>query len=254
MLLELAGPFLFWANSLRVRRLGVALFLTFHVYSGVVVGIWYTTLMIPFLLLLFADGFAQSLSCRPPGGGWQRLALACMTVGALWPFVIPGDTRITGEGRYLGLFMFDANHRSRVRLEVQKAVSLWEFQLQWDWPNANNGQTCQVSIWKDGVPQPVEPQAWNGRMFFHPNYFQSLSTRVQNDPYVYYNWARGVVGRIQPERVGLQLWSQLDGHPQEFQTLDIQDFQTQVKGYNPYWHNPWIRLPGSTDPAFYRWY
>jgi len=255
ILLEIVGPLCFWSRSQKIRQGAVLAFLLFHLYSGVIVGIWYTTLMIPFLLLLFADGFKQSLRQAPPAGPRLRcvLTLCAMALSSLWPLLIPGDVRLSGEGRYLGLFMFDANHRSRAVIRVEKGRENWEFRLNWTWPSLNHGQTCNIQVLRQGQTVNPEIQSSQGQVFFHPTYFQSLSTRIQNDPYVYFHWARRVQKLIQPTRISIKLWSRLDGHEEEVQTLDIADFE-RVGRYNPFWHNSWIRLPGPEAPAFYRWY
>lgn len=242
--LEFLGPVLFFAPWPKLRQLSVASFFAFHLYSGVIVGIWYTSLMLPFLLLLFSDGFRHPLRWADlKKGPWvARLGLIVMALLGVWALVIPGDVRITAEGRYLGLFMFDANHRSRALLSVEKAGTVWDFDVQWPWPNSSNGQPCQLSLQKNGQAVPGEMQQYQGVVFFHPAYFQSLSTRVQNDPYVYVHWARQVERRLQPERISLQLFCQLDGHEEEFQTLDVDNFTALRPSYNPFWHNSWVRL------------
>lgn len=246
-LLELLGPLLFFAPWLRVRQAAIAAFFLFHLYSGVIVGIWYTALMIPFLLLLFRDGFDQPLRIRDLKLGQHRLpalALLGLALSGIWAWIIPGDVRHSGEGRYLGLFMFDANHRSQAQLTVVKESERWDIEIGWDWPNRDNGQPCRIRIVRNGQPQPLEMQAWNGKVFFHPAYFRSLSTRVQNDPYAYWYWARQVQSRIQPEQLAVRLTSFLDGHEQGRTTVDLADFPSEAPGYNPWWRNGWIHPQG----------
>lgn len=104
-----------WFLFSRRKRLQQAVFwffVIFHLYSGTIVGYHYPTIVMPTLLICFGPLF------RPFNGipldrrsiiGWAMAAL--LWVGQLWQLVIPGDTKLTLEGNFYGLYMFEANHQ-----------------------------------------------------------------------------------------------------------------------------------------------
>lgn len=243
IVLEVLGPFFFWSNKPKLRQGAVGMFFLFHLYSGFLVGTWYTALMLPLLLFLFADGFRQSLWQSRPSNRQLLPCLAILSLGAggILPLLIPGDVRHTAEGRYTGLFMYDCNHRTQVQLVVEKEGTRWQFFIGWPWPDADLGQPCSIRIQRNGRWLPLQAQSWEKVTFFHPRYFQGLSARIQNDPYVYYYWAREVERRIQPDRISLRIYSQIDGNLQARKTVDVSDFRRQVTGYRILGNNPWIQ-------------
>ena len=243
--LELLAPLAFWSQSQFVRRLAVVALLGFHLYSGFIVGIWYTSLMVPFVACLFADGFSQPLpSLRKLLAGKAGAALFALIVVGSWSWIIPGDVRFTAEGRYLGLFMFDANHRARAEIGFERELAHWRVQVTWPWPDANFSQACRTRIWREGVEIKQKP-SW-----FEPTYFTTLSARILNDPYVYYHWLQqqGI------QKASLQLFSQLDGHPEEVCTVDEAEFSASMMKYQGWWRNSWIHLPRPDAPPSYRWF
>ncbi|CAN0223120.1 unnamed protein product, partial [Phaeothamnion confervicola] len=229
------------------RRVAAFLFLAFHLYSGCIVGLWYTALMIPYLCAIFQDGFTRSLVEDAPQGraGWRDylggLTLAAMLGTGTISLLIGGDVRLTGEGRAVALFMFDANHRTRVVLSVRDQEDHdWQFRLNWPWPDENFSAPCHMQIVKDGRPQPVRATAVDGAYIFNPALFRAFSVRIQNDPYCYYFWALRCQRLIHPKRIGIEIWSQLDGHEEEHKTVNVTDFAKEVEGYSLWHHNSWI--------------
>jgi len=103
--------FLFHPN--RVVRLAVlGVFVVFHVYSAIFVGLLYPAIVLPMMLALFASGEPAPWLWRPirsllPGA--MILILVC-AIDAV-PYFIPGPSRITGEGNKFGMYMFDANYQ-----------------------------------------------------------------------------------------------------------------------------------------------
>lgn len=233
--LELFGPFL-WMHP-RTNRAGWALFLGFHIYSGVIVGYWYTTLMIPFVAALKTDEVLR----WPQQRGW--LAVPAVALAAsLWQVIIPGDVRQTAEGRYLGLFMFDANHKARVVLQVDKGADHYRFETVHDWPFFEVGDQPRffhLSHNGRGL-SPRSPVRQEGVVLFHPDAFDTLSPRVLSDPYLYWCWGWQLHKRFQPDRIAIRIDSLLDGNETPFTTVDVANLPP---AYNPFWRNAWINAP-----------
>lgn len=130
ILMEMIGAwFLFSRNSL-LQRTVLAFFVVFHVYSGILVGYRYPTTVLPPLLILFGPWFRPYEHVpldRKSAWGW---GLACSLLGLqLLPHVIQGDEKLTLEGNFFGLYMFEANHQCYVTISnkdkvVQRYVSV----------------------------------------------------------------------------------------------------------------------------------
>jgi hypothetical protein len=265
IVLELLGP-LCWFTRIRwLRRLSFGLFIAFHVYSGVIVGYWYVTLMLPLAVVAFL-GFNEPLQA---GFRFSRRHAATFVIfavafaGSFFHLFIPGDARLTAEGKYFGLFMFDANRAVRFEVDIQRGNRFWTVHLNRSWRDAGNPLAADpgTRIWCDyyengwlsnsfAVFQPIRD---DGQVLFNPQYFTSASIRTAGDPYLYWFYARELVRRSRPDRVALRLDQRLDGHPESVRLLDIDDFSELNPSYNPFAHNEWILLPGPDSPPEYRW-
>lgn len=260
-ILELLGP-LCWFSRIRwLRRLTFGAFILFHLYSGVIVGYWYTTLMLPLVLAAFM-GFDEPLQ-RGYRFAWRHLAplglCAVALFGSIFHYFIPGDVRLTAEGRYFGLFMFDANHSVRFETTIEKGDKRWIIQVFRNWrhkpggPPVNSWITC---VYQEGdspmryfeVTRPIHD---GDDIIFNPSYFTLARMRVSGDPYLYYHYARQLVRRYHPDRVGIVMEQGLDHSPNVATLIHIQDFERMDPVYNPFGRNDWIRLPnpdGDQDP------
>lgn len=255
--LEVVGPVMWTSRDKRVRWTSVALFTLFHAYSGLIVGYWYPTLMLPALLAAFVT-FDEPMQAgyrfhKQDLVSWVFLGL--LLLGGVWSYVIPGDARTTAEGRYLGMFMFDANRRVQAEFEIVKGDRRWLFQLEHSWPEEEvlDWRTSMICTHGDEVFAVKEPVREDGVVIFNPNMFSHGASRMFGDPYLYRHYGRELLRRFRPDRLSIKLYQQLDGHPERFQVLDISDFEALNPGYNPFWHNDWIRLPGPESPPAYRW-
>lgn len=108
--LELIGPFfLYFAKGPWFYAFWLQ-FLVFHFMSWSVVGFYYPSLMIVFLfLLLWLKARTPRLSFFSQGikpSAWAFVFLFCFL--QFIPRAIPGPEALTGEGRLLSLYMFDA--------------------------------------------------------------------------------------------------------------------------------------------------
>lgn len=115
--LEILAPWGLLSPDKKWRLAFVGLWIFFHVYSSLLVGLTYPTYCIPLLLALFThgDGFnlgSTKFSSSNRGGrffGW--ICLGGLFVLQLIPLAIPGDSKLTQEGYKLGVGMMDANHQ-----------------------------------------------------------------------------------------------------------------------------------------------
>lgn len=112
---------LFWAS--------LSYFTLFHLYSGIYVDYRYPTIALGMLLALFL------LPVERPKFPLERKALlgwfflALLMSFQLIAILIPGDQKLTLEGNYYGLYMFEANHQcvSKVEFAVENGPPVgWE--------------------------------------------------------------------------------------------------------------------------------
>jgi hypothetical protein len=263
--LEFFGPLCWFTGIAWLRRLTFVTFILFHLYSGVVVGFWYTTLMLPLVVAAFLRfhrpllaGYRFSPRHLPALG-----IFAAVLLGGLCHFAIPGDVRLTGEGRYFGFFMFDANRQVHFETEIQKGNKLWVVQLYRpfrdndDVGGADTNAVVTCKFYQDGrlaryfpVARPIHD---GDEVIFNPQFFVRADVRMYGNPYLYYFYARELVRRYQPDRVAIRLDVQLDGHSEVVRLLDIPDFAKLNPSYGSFTHNQWITLPGTNSPPEYRW-
>lgn len=114
----------------RKRNIAVALYVVFHLYSILIVGVRYPVYtLFPLVILFYLASPAVPRRLR----GWDYLGYApimIMLVLQLLPYTWGKDKRYTQEGYKLGLGMFDANHqcRSLLRYNYQDGTSREEKQ------------------------------------------------------------------------------------------------------------------------------
>jgi len=245
-LLEILAPLAFWSSALKLRRAALLALLTWYAYFGLLAGLGYAALVVPLAALLVVEGFQQSLRQLLPSRPAVAL-LALVLLCGLWQLVIPGDVRLSAEGRYLGLSAGDSGWRTRALLRVAKGRQRWEFRLEWSAVDASLSRACQVQVLRNGQLVPAGMQSARGRVFFNPGYFSTLPSSLHNDPYVYLHWANQVQRRARPDELSLELWTRLDGQTEEIQTVKLMDLARQTPSYNSLWRNSWIMLPG--EPA-----
>ena len=263
--LEFLGPLCWFTGLTWLRRLSFITFILFHLYSGVVVGFWYTTLMLPMVVAAFLRfdrpllaGYRYSRRHLPALG-----ILATVLLAGLYHFTIPGDVRLTGEGRYFGFFMFDANRQVRFETEIHKGNKVWmmlvyrPFRDNDDVGGADTNAVVSCKFYQDGrlvKNFPVTRPILDGEeVIFNPQFFVRADVRMYGNPYLYYFYARELVRRFHPDRVAIRLDVQLDGHSEVVRLLDIPDFAKLNPTYSSFTHNSWITLPGTNSPPEYRW-
>ncbi len=257
--LELIGPVCWFTGIRWLRRLTFGAFVLFHIYSGVIVGYWYTTLMLPLVVAAFW-GFNEPLQkgYRFSGRHLAPMGLCAVALlGSLYQYVIPGDVRLTAEGRYFGLFMFDAGHSVRFEVTIRRGDKRWIIQMFRNWQFEPGGKavpsrmTCVFH--QDDVPvdyfEVVKPVRDGQDILFNPGYFTSARMRMSGDPYLYYFYARELVKRCHPDQVSIVMEQRLDGHPETVTLIDIPDFAERDPAYHSFTHNDWIQLNGPGGPT-----
>lgn len=120
----IAAWFLFSKNKFLQRSIFI-FFVIFHFYSGALVGYHYPVIVSPSLIIFFGPLFKPFK--HVPNGlksipGWSLiLALLCLQMVS---HIIPGDEKLTLEGNFYGLYMFESNHQCSIRAydENQKVI------------------------------------------------------------------------------------------------------------------------------------
>lgn len=111
IMMEMIFSWFLLSNNRILQRLVLIFFITFHLYSGILVGYRYPSTVLPALIILFGPWFRF---VPPPTGassvfGWAFMG--ALTIAQLTPHLMPGDEKLTLEGNYFGLYMFEANHQ-----------------------------------------------------------------------------------------------------------------------------------------------
>lgn len=121
----IAAWFLFSKNKY-IQRTVFVFFVTFHLYSGTLVGYHYPTIVTPSLIIFFGPLFKPfdrvPLDVRSLPGWTLCLGLFC---AQMISHTIPGDEKLTMEGNFYGLYMFEANHQCSVRILDEKGGAIF---------------------------------------------------------------------------------------------------------------------------------
>jgi hypothetical protein len=110
--MEMVGSWFLLSSNTVVQRLAFTFFVVFHLYSGTLVGYRYPTIVMPPLLILFGPWFKapdRAPIDRRSVPGW--LVMGSLIFLQLIPHMIDGDEKLTMEGNFYGLYMFEANHQ-----------------------------------------------------------------------------------------------------------------------------------------------
>lgn len=103
----LIGPKHWWQRGVFI------FFVIFHLYSGLLVNYRYPATVLPMVLILFGPWYSYTKAPK----GWSTLAgwslMGLLLLGQVWSHFIPGNAKLTLEGNYYGLYMFEANHQCR---------------------------------------------------------------------------------------------------------------------------------------------
>jgi len=109
--MQMIGAWFLLSSNKFLQRTALFYFVTFHLYSGILVYFRYPSMVLPSLLILF--GPMYSVTSVPLQKktiiGWAFIGL--LFIFQFLSIIIPGDERLTGEGNKYGLYMFEANHQ-----------------------------------------------------------------------------------------------------------------------------------------------
>jgi hypothetical protein len=97
-------------RSLR-QRIVFFCFVAFHLYSGILVMYRYPATVLPMLIVMFGPlyRYTEIPRTRKSVLGWTFLVF--LVVMQCVPLTIRGDEKLTLEGNYYGLYMFESNHQ-----------------------------------------------------------------------------------------------------------------------------------------------
>ncbi|MEM9336689.1 MAG: hypothetical protein AAGA35_02440 [Patescibacteria group bacterium] len=118
IMMEMVGAWFLLSRNLLYQRLALFFFIFFHLYSSILVGWHYPSIVLPMVLLLFGPLYRYTVPPidRAAITGWLVAALLlCMQ---FIPVMIPGDEKLTLEGNKYGLYMFEANHQCQSEVVV----------------------------------------------------------------------------------------------------------------------------------------
>lgn len=109
---QVVGCWFLLSRNVLVRRVAAGFFIFFHLYSGILVGYHYPTTALVLAIILFSvfsfENFDPPFDRRSLPG-WVFIAILLML--QISPYLIRGDSKMTLEGNYYGLYMFEANHQ-----------------------------------------------------------------------------------------------------------------------------------------------
>jgi hypothetical protein len=111
IVMEMFGSWFLLSKHRLIQRSVFLFFVVFHLYSGILVGYRYPTTVLPTLLILFGPWFQVpkiplDLGVIP---GWTLIGT--LLFAQLIPQMIEGDEKLTLEGNFFGLYMFESNHQ-----------------------------------------------------------------------------------------------------------------------------------------------
>jgi hypothetical protein len=264
--LEVIGPFLLFHPSLRWRRAAWWAFIAFHLYSIPIINYTFPMLMLGVLIPLRpgAKDPAFGPLLRPLHG-----LLAALLLASQYHLLLPGTKTFTQQGKFAGLFMFDANAGCRAELELLKGEESIVIRHQTGYRKGvrySDGSGIprrQVDRFTgeavtNGNKSALSPAGngsvrWKGEPVYHTALACSGTRRSCCDPYVYYRYVQQVKNRFGADKVRLKLSVALNGHNLWLPLVDEADFRPDALGYSFLRHNSWIQLPGPEAPADYRW-
>jgi hypothetical protein len=128
IIMQMIGGWFLLSKNEKLQKPAFIYFFLFHVYSGIIVNYRYITISLTSLVILFGYNFKalridtpKFLSILPITrktifGYMLLLTLLLMQSIAV---LIPGDQKMTLEGNYYGLYMFEANHQCEAKTIIQ---------------------------------------------------------------------------------------------------------------------------------------
>jgi len=109
--MQIIGAWFLLSSKMVLQRLSLFYFISFHLFSGIIVFYRYMISTLPLLLILFGPRYTHTpvpLDKKSIIGWLFMLLLFCFQ---FIPLTIEGDQKMTMEGNQYGLYMFEANHQ-----------------------------------------------------------------------------------------------------------------------------------------------
>ena len=126
--MEMIGAWFLFSSNKYLQRTAFVFFALFHLYSGTLVGYHYPTIVTPSLLIFFGPLFVPfkkvPLDVKSFPGWLTMLALFCCQMIS---HTIPGDEKLTMEGNFYGLYMFEANHQCAIRFYDENGKAIFNY-------------------------------------------------------------------------------------------------------------------------------
>lgn len=113
--MEMVMAWFLFSKRQWLQRSVLVFFILFHIYSGTLVGYHYPSIVLPALIVCFGTMFTPFVRIpldRKSIIGWAMMAM--LWVLQIIPLTIEGDAKLTLEGNFFGLYMFEANHQCDV--------------------------------------------------------------------------------------------------------------------------------------------
>ena len=111
--------FVFSKNTF-LRNWAIFFFFIFHLYSGIIVGFRYPSVVLPtlFILYIMFYKYQKFPVDKKSIVGWL---IALLLIGIQFiSVIIPGDEKLTLEGNQYGLYMFEANHQCISTIKIYR--------------------------------------------------------------------------------------------------------------------------------------
>ena len=206
-LLETVVGFALLSKKHWLNGAAFAQFIAFHIFSFWIVGWFYPAVM--FSVLAFYP--AYWFSAQPQARRWEwktssTVFLALFALAQAVPWMIPGDSSVTGQGRMFALNMFDS-------LTMCYSKSLARF----------DGYNVDVSLSPNEVGTGV---------------------RIRCDPYVYFRRAKDLCAALREEPgfsgLSLSLVSKRTSDMEFKEIVSVSDMCQEQISYSSLWPNPWI--------------
>jgi len=203
VLLELVLIFGVFSRKKWLFLATLAQLILFHLTSFPIVGFFYPLLMLALLSIFVLDRRYPAPAAAPRAWLSAAWIVAPFAVLQLLPLAMPGDSALTGQGRFLALHMFDAKLSCRATMTLHRA-----------------GQAPETHQIKAKLPG-----------------------RIACDPLVYFHMARGVcksrTGHDGFEDLDLKLVSKRQTGPL-VTVVDQPNFCSKPVGYSALTPNAWI--------------
>ncbi len=118
--IEMMGVW-FLLSDKKWRFMALGVMIGFHLYSIIFVKYHYPSIVFPALLVLFTINYKKIATPLDLKSLWGWGLALLFLVSQLISNFIPGDERLTMEGSFYGLYMFESNHQCRITLKVGEA-------------------------------------------------------------------------------------------------------------------------------------